>query len=353
MTALPCRAFSPALFLTVAGLCCLSDGPQPAAAAQPAGQAQSDSADPSTDSAGELVYFGTYSRGKSEGIYVSRFNPQTGQLGQPRLAAKTQHPSFLALHPAGGLLYAVNEISRMEDKSGLVTAFQIDGKTGLLTELNSAPSAGAHPCHLVVDSAGRNLLVANYTGGNVAVLPLAEDGRLTGDVHPVQHHGSSINPNRQKEPHAHSINLDASGRYAVAADLGIDQLLVYRFNPRQGKLESAGSARVKAGGGPRHFTFHPNGRFAYVINELDSTVTAFSWDADSGRLKNLQTVATLPAEFNGRNSTAEIRVHPSGRFLYGSNRGHHSLAIFRINQQTGELTPAGHHSSGGSTPRNF
>ena len=160
-------------------------------------------------------------------------------------------------------------------------------------------------------------------------------------------------PNVVDIPPGRGYTIVQSLRDLDLADLGIDQLLVYRFNPRQGKLESAGSARVKAGGGPRHFTFHPNGRFAYVINELDSTVTAFSWDADSGRLKNLQTVATLPAEFNGRNSTAEIRVHPSGRFLYGSNRGHHSLAIFRINQQTGELTPAGHHSSGGSTPRNF
>ena len=303
--------------------------------------------------AGELVYFGTYSRGASEGIYVARFNPASGELSEPRLAAKTQNPSFLALHPAGTHLYAVNEIARKSDKSGLVTAFAIDAETGLLKELNSAPSAGAHPCHIVVDAGGRNVLVANYPGGSVAVLPLEKSGRLTGETHAVQHHGSSVNPARQKGPHAHSINLDATGRFAIAADLGLDQLLVYRFHPMQGRLDEAGSTRVPPGGGPRHFAFHPNGRNAYVINELTSTITAFDWNGDSGRLQSLHTVSTLPTGFDGKNSTAQILVHPSGKFVYGSNRGHHSIAVFQVDAKTGRLTPAGHFPCGGETPRNF
>jgi 6-phosphogluconolactonase len=207
---------------------------------------------------------------------------------------------------------------------------------------------------LVVDPAGKNVLVANYGGGSVAVLPIEADGRLQPASSFVQHEGKSVNPRRQEAPHAHSINLDPAAKFAAVADLGLDKVLVYRFDPNEGRLvpNDPPHASVAAGAGPRHFAFHPNGRFAYVINEMHSTVTAFDYDAKQGTLVQSQTVNTLAAPHQG-NSTAEVQVHPSGKFLYGSNRGHNSLAIFAIDQQTGRLTPVGHESTGGRTPRNF
>ena len=302
---------------------------------------------------GIAVYFGTYTGPKSKGVYLSRLDLASGKLSAPILAAETEQPSFLALHPNGQFLYAVNETGGGRRGTGQVTAFsvEVDGK---LKMLNQQPSRGSAPCHLVVDRAGKTLLLANYGGGSVAAFPVAADGRLGESTAFVQHTGSSTNPQRQKEPHAHSINLDAANRFAVAADLGLDKVLVYRFDTAKGTLSpnEPPSASVKAGSGPRHFAFHPKGRNAYVINEIASTVTAFKYDTAKGVLTELQTLSTLPKDFTGTSHTAEVQVHPSGKFLYGSNRGHDSIAVFAI-EANGSLRYVENTPTGGSTPRNF
>jgi 6-phosphogluconolactonase len=327
--------------LTPGAIMTLSE-PQSAAAPAPAGKL--------------WVYVGTYTNAKSKGIYLFELDLASGQMTAKGLAGEAINPSFLAIHPSRKFLYAVGEMANFEGKrSGAVSAFAIDAANGWLKLLNQQPSVGAGPCHLIVDRDGKNVLVANYGGGSVAVLPVEADGRLRAASSVIQHTGKSVNPKRQEAPHAHSINLDAGNRFAVAADLGLDQLLVYRFDPAKGTLtpNDPPFAKVAPGAGPRHFAFHPGGRFAYVINELASTVTAFAYDPDRGELKELQTISTLPDGFKGNNSTAEVQVHPSGRFLYGSNRGHDSIAIFTIDPATGRLTAAGHQPTHGKTPRNF
>jgi len=304
-----------------------------------------------------FVYFGTYTGAKSKGIYVSRLDLASGALSAPELAAETASPSFLAIHPSGNFLYAANEVGNYEGKaSGSVSAFAVDRRTGMLTALNRQPSVGAGPAHLVVDRTGQNVLVANYGGGSVAVLPI-DGGRLKPASAFVQHSGSSVNPERQKEPHAHSINVDAANRFAYAADLGLDKVLIYRFNARDGSLVANDPpfASVPPGSGPRHLAFHPNGRFAYVINEMLCTVTAFSSDATRGALTALQTISTLPAgqPVLPTYSTADVQVHPSGRFLYGSNRGHDSIVVFAIDEKSGRLTYVENQPTQGSTPRGF
>jgi 6-phosphogluconolactonase len=306
---------------------------------------------------GELsVYLGTYTRGASKGIYLARLNTATGALSAPELAAETSSPSFLALHPGGRFLYAANEVATFAgEKSGSVSAFAIDPATRKLTLLNQQSSRGAGPCHLTVDQAGRHVLVANYSGGTVAVLPLGTDGRLASASAEIQHTGSSVNERRQKEPHAHSINLDSANRFAFAADLGADKIFSYRFDGRTGALTPNDPAHVALapGSGPRHFAFRPDGRFAYVINELLSTITTFHYEADRGALTEVQTVPTLPADFTGNSTTAEVVVHPGGKFVYGSNRGHDSITVFAADAQTGKLTLVEHESTQGKTPRNF
>ena len=302
------------------------------------------------------VYVGTYTGGGSEGIYVLEMDPGDGSLSMPVLAGAAENPSFLARHPDGRFLFAVGEVSEVEGKpGGAVRSFAIEPADGTLSPINLKSSGGAGPCHIVVDGEGRNALVANYGGGTVAVLPIGPDGAFEGPSDVEQHQGSGPDPRRQDGPHAHSINLGPSGRFAVAADLGLDRLFVYRYDPEAGTLTANDppSAAVEPGAGPRHFTFHPDGRHAYVINEMASTVTALDYDAEAGTLSPTTTVSTLPEGFDGSNTTADVHVHPSGRFLYGSNRGHDSIAIFAIDEQTGALTPAGHCSTGGRTPRNF
>jgi len=302
-----------------------------------------------------LVYVGTYTKA-SKGIYAWRLNTATGQLQPLGLAAETTNPTFLAVHPSRRFLYAVSEISSFQgQKSGAVSAFAIDPKSGKLSFLNQAPSRGAGPCHLTVDSRGRNLLVANYGSGSMAVLSISDDGRLREASDFVQHHGSSLDPKRQQGPHAHSVNLSPDNRFAIVADLGLDQVLVYRFNPAYSALgaNEPPFAKVNPGAGPRHFAFHPSGKFAYVINELQSTVTAFTWAADAGTLSEIQTISALPKDFAGESYCAEVQVHPGGRFLYGSNRGHDSIAVFAIDEAKGTLTPVEHVSTQGKWPRHF
>lgn len=312
-------------------------------------------ADAADSTASLRVYLGTYTGQERGGIYVCEFDLASGKLTEPRVAAELVNPSFLAVHPSRKFLYAVGEIEDFGGgKAGGVSALAIDPATGALKLLNQQSSKGAGPCHLVVDDAGKNVLVANYGGGSVACLPLEADGKLRPASAFVQHEGSSVNPQRQQGPHAHSINLDAANRFAVAADLGLDKLLVYRFDAAQGRLTSHDppSVSVPPGGGPRHFAFHPSGKWAYTNNEITSTVSALSYEAAAGKFAVLQTISTLPEETPG-NSTAEIRVHPSGRFVYVSNRGHDSVAIFAVDAATGQLTARGHQSTQGKVPRNF
>lgn len=304
-----------------------------------------------------LAYVGTYTgNGKSKGIYRFQFDLKTGTATEPVLAAETASPSFLAIHPNHKYLYAVGEIADFGGKmSGAVSAFAIDPKTGDLTLLNQQASRGTGPCHLVVDHAGKNVLVANYGGGSVACLPIGADGHLGEATGFHQHVGTSVNPERQEGPHAHSINVDKANKYVFAADLGLDQVLIYRLDAEKGTLtpNDPPFAETPKGAGPRHFAFRPDGKFAYVINELNSTVTAFRYDPSHGTLTPVQNISTLPEGYAEPNYPAEVVAHPSGKFLYGSNRGQDSIAMFRIDEKTGELTSLGQELTGGKNPRNF
>jgi 6-phosphogluconolactonase len=303
-----------------------------------------------------LVYFGTYTGAKSRGIYVASFDGASGRLGAPRLAAETESPSFLALHPSRPLLYAVNEVDNFEGaRAGSVTAFAIDPASGDLRALGRASSRGAGPCHLAVDRGGRHVLVANYGGGSVASLPIRPDGSLEAASSFVQHRGASVDPKRQGAPHAHMIETDPANKFALVADLGLDQILTYRFDAGRGLLEPSDppAARVDPGSGPRHFAFSPDGRDLYVANELRVTVTGSRYDG--GRLTGFQTLSSLPAgvQPGAADSGAEIQVHPSGRYVYASNRGPDTIAVFARDAATGRLTLVEHVASGGRTPRSF
>jgi 6-phosphogluconolactonase len=304
-----------------------------------------------------FVYIGTYTGKGSQGIYGWRLDAGSGSLAPLGLVAETVNPSFLAIHPNRRFLYAVSEIAGAKgQRGGAVSAFAIDRQSGKLTFMNQVSSQGGGPCFVTVDQTGRAVLVANYGGGSVALLPVKEDGSLAEASAHMQHSGASLaNPRRQKAPHAHSINVSPDNRFALAADLGLDQVLVYRLDPAKGSLDPNDPpfARTEPGAGPRHFAFHPGGRFTYVINELTSSLSTYAWDAARGTLKPLQTVSTLPKDFEGDNTCAEVVAHPSGRFVYGSNRGHDSIAVFAVNGRKGTLTPVEHVSTQGRTPRNF
>jgi 6-phosphogluconolactonase len=314
------------------------------------------------------VWFGTGTRGesKSEGIYVATFDTTTGALSAPRLAAQASNPSFLALHPSLPVLYAVAEVPDVEGRpGGGVSAFAIDDATGGLTLLNSQSSGGAGPCHVTVDAAGRVALAANYGGGSAICLRLAADGRLEpvsagspGGF--VQHAyerepGPGFNAGRQEKPHAHSINPAPDGRFAVVCDLGLDKVFVHALDTAKGVLAPHTAAVLPAGAGPRHFAFHPSGRFGYAVNELDLTVTALAFDGQAGTLTPVEAVSTLPADVTERAgfSTAEVVVHPTGRFVYASNRGHDSIAQYEVDGTTGRLRFRGVEPIRGKTPRNF
>lgn len=303
-----------------------------------------------------LVYVGTYTTGKSDGIYLYRLNLSSGELTHVDTTSGVVNPSFLALAPSRRYLYAVNEVEEFAGKrSGALSAFAVDQRTGELRLLNQQPSLGGAPCYVVVDRAGRFVLVANYVGGSVAVLPVRSDGSLGEATEVKQDFGSSLNADRQQGPHAHCIVLDPANRFAYACDLGTDKIMIFRFDARRGKLIPNGRpwVQVKPGAGPRHLTFHPSGKYAYVINEMHATITTFAHDQAQGNLEAVQTVPALPKNFTGANTSADIHVSPDGRFLYCSNRGHDSIAAFKIDPRNGELTFIAHESTGGKTPRNF
>jgi 6-phosphogluconolactonase len=309
-----------------------------------------------TQPASSLVYVGTYTSRGAEGIYAYRYDTTTGTLSALGVTTGIANPTFLALHPDGTHLYAVNEVAELEGRpGGALSAYQVDASTGALTALNRQSTVGSGPCHVAVDHSGRYALVANYGSGSVAMLPIQEDGSLkeASDFH--QHAGSGPHPRRQQGPHAHSVTISADNRYAFVADLGMDKIVVYKLDLERGKLipNDEPWALTYAGAGPRHFAFHPNSAYAYMINELGSSVTVFAYDAVLGTLHELQTLSSLPEGFEGHNTCADIHLSQSGEFLYGSNRGHDSIAIFAVDPGAGTLTAIGHQSTLGKTPRNF
>lgn len=305
-----------------------------------------------------LLYVGTYTEegSKSKGIYAFRYDAAISEITPLGLAAETTNPSWVTVHPNGRFLYAVNEVGNYKGpNSGGLSAFSIDRATGKLTFLNEVTTRGADPCYATVDATGKYVLVANYTGGSVAAFPILADGKLGEASGFVQHTGKGTNPERQEGPHAHSIDLSPDNRFAMVDDLGLDELLVYKFDSAKGTLtpHDPPFTKLDAGIGPRHFVLRPDGKFGYVISEIGHTVTVLSNDAAAGKLQPIQSITTLPKDFTGRNDDAEIRVHPSGKFLYASNRGHDSIAIYAIDQAKGTLTQVAITSTGGKEPRNF
>ncbi|SPE28706.1 putative 6-phosphogluconolactonase, YbhE-type [Acidobacteriia bacterium SbA2] len=303
-----------------------------------------------------LVYIGTYTEKGSKGIYACRFDAAKDHLDSMGLAAETADPSFLTIDPSRKHLYAVNEVSEYQGRSsGGVSAFAIAPGTGKLTFLNEVASGGAGPCHLTVDNTGKYVLVANYGGGSLAVFPIQSDGSLGKATAFVQHKGASVNPQRQEGPHVHSVYMSPDNRFVISADLGLDEVFVYRFDAGKGTLTPniPPSATVSSGAGPRHFAFTPNAKFGYVIDELQSTVTPFSFEAAKGALDVLQPVSTLPEDFKGDSTAAEVTVHPSGKFLYASNRGLDTIAVFSINSKKGTLMLLAEVPTLGKTPRGF
>jgi 6-phosphogluconolactonase len=302
-----------------------------------------------------LLYVGTYTDHGSKGLYAYRFDSSSGKLASLGLAVETPEPSFLAVDSSGRFLYAVNEMLNYNGRpTGAVSAFAIHPETGKLSLLNEVSSRDEGPTYIVLDRTGKYGLVANYTLGSVAVFPVMEDGKLAEASSLLQHKGSSVNPDRQKGPHAHAVALSADNRFAIVADLGLDQLLVYRFDSAKGTLgENPQVVKTRSGAGPRHLVFSTDARFLYVINELQSTIVVYSYKAATGALRELQTIPTLPDGFSGNSTAAEIEIHPSGNYLFASNRGYDSIVVFAVNSASGELTHIQTIPSGGKTPRNF
>jgi 6-phosphogluconolactonase len=309
-----------------------------------------------------LVFVGTYTtrighaEGKAEGIYTYRLDSTDGALTQVSLTPGIVNPSFLALDPQHRYLYAASEVKEYNGQpGGALYAYAVDRTTGALRYLNEQPTIGTDPCHLSVDATGRWVLVANYSSGSVIIYPIQADGSLGAKSDFKQHEGSSINPRRQEGPHAHSFVVSPDNRFAYAPDLGMDKIVIYRLDLTNGKLNPAGQPWVatEPGGGPRHFDIHPNRKFAYCNQEIGNKVMVFTYDEGSGALNQIQSISTLPDDFSGTSHTADLHVHPNGKFLYCSNRGHDSIAMYAIDQSSGMLTFLGAESTQGKAPRNF
>jgi 6-phosphogluconolactonase len=294
------------------------------------------------------VYFGTHTAAPGKGFSVSHFNTESGMLTKPEFLLETPAPAYYVIAPGGRRLYSCNS-------TGFISAYSIDPATAQLKLINQVPSGGGDPSYISLDRTSHFVLVANYEGGNIGVWALKPDGSLGERTAFVQHMGSSVNPLRQTHAYAHSIIVDPSNRFALVADLGLDKLFVYKFNVKDGSLAPNDPPFVKVtpGAGARHVIFHPNGKWVYLISEMGSRIFLFNWDGGPGTLTEVQSVSTLPPDFHGVSTCAEIKVHPNGKFLYASNRGHDSIAAFSIDAKTGRLTPIQHVPSGGKTPRNF
>ena len=303
----------------------------------------------------QWVYFGT-SGGDAKGIYVSRLDTATGKLSKAKLATEANRPGFLAIHPNDKYLYAVAASIPDHDakETGGVSAYKINRKTGKLKLINQQPSGGRGPCHVSLDHIGTVALVANYSGGSCSSMGVNEDGSLKKPASSIQHKGSSVNEKRQKEPHAHSANPGPNDKYAFVADLGTDEVVIYKLDTATAKMTKHSAGIVPPGSGPRHFAFHPNGKWAYTNGEMLMTVTGFNFDGDKGTLTPFQTIGTVPEgiDFTGL-STAEVQVHKSGKFLYVSNRGHDTIAVYSIDPANGKLTFVERENIQGETPRNF
>ncbi len=304
----------------------------------------------------QLVFIGTYTGNGSEGIYSCQFDPEDGRTTQPILVAKSDNPSFIVIDKEGKFLYAVNEVDNYdENSSGAISVYELVKGSGKLNLIQQVSSLGAHPAHVSIDKSGKYLLAANYTSGNISVFPIDKDGRLGEHTALIQNYGSSVNPERQTSPHAHFIQASNNNRFVMAADLGIDKILIFQFDSATGSLQPNEPAYINLspGSGPRHFAFTPSGKFLYVLNELTSTVTIFDFDQSTALSQSKQTISTLPENYNGANTAAEIIVDSRGKFLYASNRGDNSIVQFRIDPVSGMLTPIAWTSSGGKAPRNF
>jgi 6-phosphogluconolactonase len=326
-----------------------------------------------------LMYFGTYTGFKyvhhgnptgeshSKGIYVSRFHPASGDVTEPELAAEIVNPSFLAIHPNQQYLYAVIEdpksLGPLRDHASYISSFKIDPATGRLHLLNTVPTGGTSTCYLSLDKTGRYVLLANYGSGSVSVLRLRDDGSLGELTAFVQHVGHSIDPSSQSAPHPHSVDVSPDNRFAVVSDLGLDKELVYQFDAATGSLSPADapvSVNTRPGGGPRHFTFAPSGKFAYLLSEMSGIVNVFAWDPARGSLSDVQAAASVPRDFTGDNHSAEIQIHPNGKFLYesnrrrrGENRGPDTIGVFAIDSEKGTLSEIEQQNTGGIMPRHF
>ncbi len=302
------------------------------------------------------LYIGTYTRGPAEGINLGRMEFPSGSISMEKTFPGIENPSFLISSPDGRFLYAVCETDQYQGATGgSVSAFFIGRNGSDLAYLNDRSSLGAHPCHLTISRNGKFVLVANYTGGNISVLPVLADGSLGEAIDVKQHSGSGPNKQRQEKAHAHSVNLSPDNRFAYVCDLGTDKIMIYRFNDKTGILSPAEIPffQTEPGAGPRHFAFNPDAGSAFVINELNSTLTSLRVNARNGALTEVHTLSLVPAEFSGENTGADVHVHPGGRFVYGSNRGHDSIAVFSIERETGRLQLIQHQSTLGKTPRNF
>ncbi len=297
-----------------------------------------------------FVYFGSHSAGPGAGFSLARFDTDTGSLSRPEFLLEAREPAFFVLSAEGARLYTCNS-----GTPGGLSAYAVDPHTGHLTLLNRVLAGGGDTSFISLDRSGRHVLVANYDGGSVAVFALRPDGSIGDWTAFDQHRGQGVNPVRQTHAYAHAIVLDPANQFALVPDLGLDKLFIYRFDEGTGSLAPhvPSYVPIAPGSGPRHVRFHPNGHWVYLINEIACTVEAFNWDARAGTLSPFQTISTLPADFKGANACAELEIHPNGRFLYGTNRGHDSVAVFAIDQVTGMLTPVELHPCGGRTPRNF
>ncbi len=308
----------------------------------------------SGESSGAPVYVGTYTDHGSKGIYGYRFDPKAGTLAALGLEAETDSPSFLVLDSSRRFLYAANETDTFHGQpTGGVSAFAIDARTGKLTSINQVSSRSAGPAYITLDRSGKYVLTANYPVGSVGAFPVLENGTVGEASAFVQHGGSSINPDRQTGPHAHAIELSPDNRFALVPDLGTDQIIIYPFDQSKGTLGPARFHKIAAGSGPRHLVFSANGKFVYLLSEMAGRVTVFSYEAASGNLSDLQTISALPKNYAGKNSSAEIRIGKSGKFLYASNRGPDNIAVFATDKAKGTLTFVETVASGGKTPRNF
>ena len=303
------------------------------------------------------VFIGTYTKkdgSQSKGIYVYQMDSSSGELTFVWEAKGILNPSYLAIHPHKRFLYAVNEVQTFDGQTGGgVTALSIDSRSGELNLLNAHSSEGEDPCYISVEQTGQFALVANYSGGNAAMLPIQADGGLGPATDVAQHSGSSVHPERQTAPHVHCILPDPANRFAIAVDLGLDSLIIYEMDLERGKLRKYSEVKVQAGAGPRHLVFHPNTGFAYLINELNATLIGYRYHAETGAFEQLQTVPALPEDFTGENLCADIHITPDGRHLYASNRGHDSIVCYAVDQNTGQLTYRNHTATGGREPRNF